>query len=228
MMQPIAGGALARPFVTHHNALDIELYLRIAPELYLKRLTVGGLERVFEINRNFRNEGISTQHNPEFTMLEFYEAYVDYERPDGADRGDAVGGRARRRLAALDAPFGEHAISFAAPYRRLVAPRTRRPRRRRSDWARRHRGRSARSRLGAAGSRERSDWRSPSRRWAGKIATAIFEALWEKRSWSSRRSSTTFRRRSRRCPSRRPTIRTPSSDSSCMRAASRSPTRSAS
>src|SRR5579862_4445649 len=78
MMQPMAGGALARPFITHHNTLDLDLYLRIAPELYLKRLTVGGFERVFEINRNFRNEGISTQHNPEFTMLEFYEAYVDY------------------------------------------------------------------------------------------------------------------------------------------------------
>ena len=78
MMQPIAGGAIARPFVTHHNTLDMPLYLRIAPELYLKRLTVGGLERVYEINRNFRNEGISTQHNPEFTMLEFYEAYADY------------------------------------------------------------------------------------------------------------------------------------------------------
>src|SRR5215467_8170304 len=79
MMQPLAGGALARPFVTHHNALDMDLYLRIAPELYLKRLTVGGLERVFEINRNFRNEGISTHHNPEFTMLEFYQAYADYQ-----------------------------------------------------------------------------------------------------------------------------------------------------
>ena len=78
MMQPIAGGALARPFVTHHNAQDMELYLRIAPELYLKRLVVGGMERVYEINRNFRNEGISTQHNPEFTMLEFYQAYSDY------------------------------------------------------------------------------------------------------------------------------------------------------
>jgi lysyl-tRNA synthetase, class II len=78
MMQPIPGGAAARPFVTHHNALDMELYLRIAPELYLKRLVVGGLEKVFEINRNFRNEGISTRHNPEFTMLEFYEAYRDY------------------------------------------------------------------------------------------------------------------------------------------------------
>ena len=78
MMQPIPGGAAARPFVTHHNALDMQLYLRIAPELYLKRLVVGGLEKVFEINRNFRNEGMSTRHNPEFTMLEFYEAYQDY------------------------------------------------------------------------------------------------------------------------------------------------------
>jgi len=79
MMQPIPGGAAAKPFVTHHNALDMPLYLRIAPELYLKRLVVGGLDRVYEINRNFRNEGISTQHNPEFTMLEFYQAYADYE-----------------------------------------------------------------------------------------------------------------------------------------------------
>ncbi len=78
MMQPIPGGAAARPFKTHHNTLDVDLYLRIAPELYLKRLVVGGLERVYEINRNFRNEGISTQHNPEFTMLEFYQAYADF------------------------------------------------------------------------------------------------------------------------------------------------------
>ncbi len=79
MMHPIPGGAAARPFITHHNALDMDLYLRIAPELYLKRLLVGGFERVFEINRNFRNEGISTQHNPEFTMLEFYQAYATFE-----------------------------------------------------------------------------------------------------------------------------------------------------
>src|SRR5262249_55464582 len=78
MMHPLVGGAAARPFITHHNTLDIDLYLRIAPELYLKRLTVGGYDRVYEINRNFRNEGISTQHNPEFTMLEFYEAYSNY------------------------------------------------------------------------------------------------------------------------------------------------------
>ena len=78
MMQPIAGGAAARPFTTHHNTLDMDLFLRIAPELYLKRLVVGGLDRVYEINRNFRNEGVSTQHNPEFTMLEFYQAYANY------------------------------------------------------------------------------------------------------------------------------------------------------
>mgnify|MGYP001412713184 CR=1 FL=1 len=79
MLQVIPGGAVARPFVTHHNALDIDMYLRVAPELYLKRLVVGGFERVYEINRNFRNEGLSTRHNPEFTMLEFYQAYADYE-----------------------------------------------------------------------------------------------------------------------------------------------------
>ena len=78
MMQPLYGGAAARPFITHHNTLDIDLYLRIAPELYLKRLLVGGLERVYEINRNFRNEGLGFKYNPEFTMLEFYQAYTDY------------------------------------------------------------------------------------------------------------------------------------------------------
>ncbi len=78
IMQPLYGGAAARPFITHHNTLDLDLYLRIAPELYLKRLVVGGIERVYELNRNFRNEGISTRHNPEFTMLEFYQAYTDF------------------------------------------------------------------------------------------------------------------------------------------------------
>ena len=79
MMQSIPGGAAARPFVTHHNTLDMELYLRVAPELFLKRLLVGGFDRVFEVNRNFRNEGISIRHNPEFTMVEFYQAYATFE-----------------------------------------------------------------------------------------------------------------------------------------------------
>src|SRR5687767_1156545 len=118
MMQPIAGGALARPFVTHHNALDMDLYLRIAPELYLKRLTVGGFERVYEINRNFRNEGISTQHNPEFTMLEFYEAYVDYEHLMRMTE-EMLAYVAQEATGSTDADFNGAKISMAGPYRRL-------------------------------------------------------------------------------------------------------------
>jgi lysyl-tRNA synthetase class 2 len=112
MMQPLAGGAMARPFITHHNALDIDLYLRIAPELYLKRLIVGGLDRVYEINRNFRNEGISTQHNPEFTMLEFYQAYADYH--DMIALTERLLRRAAEAvLGSVEFDFGEHHISFA-------------------------------------------------------------------------------------------------------------------
>jgi lysyl-tRNA synthetase, class II len=118
MMQPIAGGALARPFVTHHNALDMRLYLRIAPELYLKRLVVGGLERVYEINRNFRNEGISTQHNPEFTMLEFYQAYSEYR--ELMDMTEAmIATVARETVGTERVTFGDHEISLAPPYRRV-------------------------------------------------------------------------------------------------------------
>jgi lysyl-tRNA synthetase class 2 len=119
MMQPIPGGAAARPFRTHHNALDLDMYLRIAPELYLKRLIVGGLERVYEINRNFRNEGLSTQHNPEFTMLELYLAYADYR-----DLMEWVE-KAIRGLA--DALYGTHTITYqgrsydlSKPLRRLT------------------------------------------------------------------------------------------------------------
>jgi lysyl-tRNA synthetase class 2 len=112
MMQPLAGGAMARPFVTHHNALDLSLYLRIAPELYLKRLTVGGLDRVYEINRNFRNEGISTQHNPEFTMLEFYQAYADYRQMmDLTER--MLRHVAQAVLGRVDFEYGGQPISFA-------------------------------------------------------------------------------------------------------------------
>jgi lysyl-tRNA synthetase, class II len=118
MMQPIAGGALAKPFVTNHNALDMRLYMRIAPELYLKRLTVGGFERVFEINRNFRNEGISTQHNPEFTMLEFYQAYADYHDLMTLTE-EMLSMVAREAAGSEQLTFGAHALSFAAPFRRL-------------------------------------------------------------------------------------------------------------
>jgi lysyl-tRNA synthetase class 2 len=118
-MQPIAGGAAARPFVTHHNALGLDLYLRIAPELYLKRLIVGGLERVFEIARVFRNEGLSTRHNPEFTILEFYVAYADYrdlmeltEELFLAIASEVVGGTRLR--------WGEHEIDLERPWRRVT------------------------------------------------------------------------------------------------------------
>ena len=118
VMQPIAGGALARPFVTHHNALDMDLYLRIAPELYLKRLVVGGMERVYEIARNFRNEGISTQHNPEFTMLEFYQAYSDYQDLMALTE-EMLAFVAARATGSATVTSGGRTISFAGPYRRL-------------------------------------------------------------------------------------------------------------
>jgi len=118
MMQPIAGGALARPFVTHHNALDMRLYMRVAPELYLKRLTVGGIERVFEINRNFRNEGISTQHNPEFTMLEFYWTYADYHDLIALTE-ELLQHVALEAVGTDQLTFGDHSISLTRPFRRL-------------------------------------------------------------------------------------------------------------
>ena len=118
MMQPMAGGALARPFVTHHNALDLPLYLRVAPELYLKRLVVGGMERVYEINRNFRNEGISTRHNPEFTMLEFYEAYSDYRKLMKLTEEllEAVAGEV---LEGAEGAYDGTTISWRAPFARV-------------------------------------------------------------------------------------------------------------
>ena len=107
MMHVIPGGASARPFITHHNALDMPMYLRIAPELYLKRLVVGGFERVFEINRNFRNEGLSPRHNPEFTMMEFYMAYADYK--DLMDlTEELLSSIAIELLGSAQMPYGEH------------------------------------------------------------------------------------------------------------------------
>ena len=119
MMQPIPGGATARPFVTHHNALDMTLYLRVAPELYLKRLLVGGFERVFEINRNFRNEGLSNQHNPEFTMLEFYQAYATYE--DLMDLTEALFVHvAESLLGSLRLPYKGEEIDLTPRWNRLT------------------------------------------------------------------------------------------------------------
>ena len=119
MMQAIPGGAMARPFVTHHNALDLELYLRVAPELYLKRLLVGGLHRVYEINRNFRNEGISTQHNPEFTMLEFYWAYADYRQLMDLTEEMLVG-LAREVLKCERLSFKGKTVDLTPPWPRLT------------------------------------------------------------------------------------------------------------
>jgi len=119
MMQPIAGGAEAAPFVTHHNALNMDLYLRIAPELYLKRLVVGGFERVFEINRNFRNEGISTQHNPEFTMLEFYQAYATYH--DLMDLTESLFADVATDLLGSDTlVYQGQAVQLKGPWRRMT------------------------------------------------------------------------------------------------------------
>jgi lysyl-tRNA synthetase class 2 len=188
MMQPIAGGALARPFVTHHNTLDIDLYLRVAPELYLKRLTVGGFERVYEINRNFRNEGISTQHNPEFTMLEFYEAYVDYEHLMRLTE-EMLSGIARDVTGGLETPFGDHVLNFTPPYRRLslrhAAAEAATEKLGRPVTETQLRDRDAVARIAAdlgihAGKTAESS-KSTAAPGAGKIAMAIFEALWEDR-----------------------------------------------
>jgi lysyl-tRNA synthetase class 2 len=119
MMQQIPGGATARPFVTHHNALDMELFLRVAPELYLKRLVVGGLDRVFEINRNFRNEGISVRHNPEFTMMEFYQAYATFEDLMEFTE-ELLCHVAKEVLGSLDFSYGGTPITFARPWQRFT------------------------------------------------------------------------------------------------------------
>lgn len=119
MMQPIPGGAAAKPFVTHHNALDLTMYLRIAPELYLKRLTVGGFERVYEINRNFRNEGLSTRHNPEFTMLEYYWAYADYR--DAMDLTETMlRGLTDEVLGSQQVSYQGQTFDFSKPFARMT------------------------------------------------------------------------------------------------------------
>jgi lysyl-tRNA synthetase class 2 len=177
MMQQIAGGALARPFTTHHNALDMKLYLRIAPELYLKRLTVGGIERVFEINRNFRNEGISTQHNPEFTMLEFYWAYVDYQRLMSFTE-ELLSTVATQVIGTTTFPFREHTIDMSAPFKRVSL------RHAAAEEASKRLGVTVtvdelRSLDSAKQIAIRLGVELPKGAGPGKIASAIFEALWE-------------------------------------------------
>jgi lysyl-tRNA synthetase class 2 len=177
VMQPIAGGAAALPFVTHHNALDMDLFLRIAPELYLKRLVVGGIERVYELARNFRNEGVSTKYNPEFTMLEFYWAYADYQDLMALTEEMLVA-VAREAVGGDEVVFNGQSISFRAPFRRLSL--------------RQSAAEEASRRLGATVSE--ADLRNaetsraiagqlgidlPPSTTAGKAATEIFERLWE-------------------------------------------------
>jgi lysyl-tRNA synthetase class 2 len=177
VMQPVAGGAAARPFVTHHNALDMDLFLRIAPELYLKRLVVGGMERVYELSRNFRNEGVSTQHNPEFTMLEFYQAYADYQELMAMTEQMLVEA-AQAAIGREDSVFNGQTISFRAPFRRLsLRPATADAAARRlgspvteADLRQADTARAIASRLGLE---------LPASTTAGKAATDMFELLWE-------------------------------------------------
>ena len=178
MMQPIAGGALARPFVTHHNALDMRLYMRIAPELYLKRLTVGGIEKVFEINRNFRNEGISTQHNPEFTMLEFYWSYADYNDLMLADRADVSGSGAEGDRQRSGCVWRPHDLAGVAvpPAVACARPRARRRRGGSGPTSRSRRCARATRRPTLAG---RLGIEVDPAAGPGKIAAEIFETLCE-------------------------------------------------
>ena len=177
MMHPIAGGAVARPFTTHHNALGLALYLRVAPELYLKRLVVGGLERVYELNRNFRNEGLSTRHNPEFTMLEFYEAYSDYQDLMVLTE-ELLSSVARRVLGSEIGAFGPDTITYEPPYSRLKLRDIVR------ETASQRLGQSVtedelRDCNAAAALAHRLDIPFPDGAGAGRITQAIFEALCE-------------------------------------------------
>ena len=177
MMQAVAGGALARPFVTHHNALDLPLYLRIAPELYLKRLVVGGIERVYELNRNFRNEGISTQHNPEFTMLEFYEAYSDYHALMTLTE-DLLTDVAHEVLGSEECTFAAQQITLTPPFARLSlreAVRAALGQRLGMEVTEAE----LRDRDRAAALAQRVEVEVPTSAGAGKITLELFEALCE-------------------------------------------------
>ena len=173
MMQLLAGGAAARPFVTHHNALDLDLYLRIAPELYLKRLVVGGFERVFELSRVFRNEGTSTKHNPEFTLLEFYMAYADYRRLMDITE-ELFCEVARGVVGGLELRWNEHDIDLTPPWQRMTL----------HDAVRRHAGASDADLASDAAIRSFAERRGlplhPS--WGGgKVVLELFEKFAEEK-----------------------------------------------
>jgi lysyl-tRNA synthetase, class II len=177
MMQPIPGGAAARPFITHHNALDMQMYLRIAPELYLKRLVVGGFEKVYEINRNFRNEGLSTRHNPEFTMMELYWAYADYrDLMDLTERlvlalVDVV------KPGALQIAYQGRDYDLATPFRRLTMEEAILANNPGFDAARLRDVDFLRSWCDRVGARfDKSDG-------AGKLQVHVFDARWNRRCW---------------------------------------------
>lgn len=215
MLQTIPGGAAAKPFETHHNALDLEMFLRIAPELYLKRLVVGGFEKVFEINRNFRNEGVSTRHNPEFTMLEFYQAYADYE--DNMDLTEELFRElAQLVLGSTDVPYGDKVFHFGEPFVRLSVfdsilkynPELTAADLQDVDKARAIAKKAGAKVLGFEG--------------LGKLQVMIFED-WSSTSLSSRISSPSTRSKCRRWPVATMTIRTSPTVSSCSSAAARSP-----
>ena len=248
MMQQIAGGAMARPFVTHHNALDVDLYLRIAPELYLKRLVVGGLERVYEINRNFRNEGISAMHNPEFTMLEFYTAYFDC-RDVMATTEELIAASAASAAGPGPFDFKGRAVSFKTPFRRvrmteaiaevgaelgfgLDEEALERPGEARRVGAR-TRARRAGSPREAASSRSSRPRSCGSRRCRTATASRTSSRCGSSAAGTSTRpgsstpsSSSTTRSRSRRSPRRTPTGPASPTASSCSPAAWRSRTAS--
>ena len=224
MMQPIPGGAIARPFRTHHNALDMDLYLRIAPELYLKRLLVGGFERVYEINRNFRNEGVSTQHNPEFTMLEFYQAYADYNGPHGAHRG-AVRRAGPTHLGRARADLGRaRRRSLTPPWRRLpFFDGLSRGARDRGHAG--HGLAGVRARRGGAGRADRRTWTAARR--PGSCGRRSSRRWWSRR-WSQPTFVVDFPPSCRRSPSASATTRGSSTASSCSSAGASSPTPTAS
>ena len=212
MMQPIPGGAAARPFMTHHNALDMELYLRIAPELYLKRLVVGGFERVFEINRNFRNEGISTRHNPEFTMLECYCAYEDWQLPDGLHRAAWCAPRAGNATVT----YQGKQIDLGKPFARLTIPEAIRKQGIEGDLRDRAFLSSKLNALGVEHEKHQG--------W-GALQLMLFEAMAEKH-LSSRPSSSTTRPRCRRSRAGATATRRSPTASSCSSTPRRSPTAS--